>query len=136
MSTSPLVAEQVLARLEDAVVAVLDGGGGLRRLRLEVGEVGLTERALDHVEVEPEIAGKLGVERVEQEAAELLTARAGQAAPTPDRAQGVKVGVAAVLADVFEPGAKLRGVAKRFLDPRQITRRQRIGQVGTKGLVV
>ena len=51
-SRPPVVAEQVLARLEDAVAAVLGGRRGLRGLGLEVGEVGLAEGALDDIEVE------------------------------------------------------------------------------------
>ena len=117
-------------------MAVLDDGGGLRRLGLQVGEVRLAERALDDFEVELQVAGEVGVEGVEQEAAELLAGRAGQAAAAPDRAQGVQVGVAAVLADVLEPGAELGRVAQRLLDPRQVLGRQGVGQVRSQRLVV
>ena len=49
-----LLAEQVLARLEDPVLAGLRGLGGRGglRLRLQVVEVGLAEGALDDLDVE------------------------------------------------------------------------------------
>ena len=118
-STPLVLAEQMLARLEDPVLAALGGMSGGRGLRLDlqVGEVGLAERALDHLEVEPEVRGQLGVEGIEQEAAQLLAAGAGQAGAMPDGAQGVELAVGPVLADVLQPGAELGRVAKGLLDP-------------------
>ena len=123
--------EQVLARLEDAVLPGLGGLGGCRGLGLglEVGEVGLAEGALDDLEVELEVGGQVGVEGVEQVAAELLAARAGQPGAVPDGAQGVELAVAAVLADVLEPGAELGRVAQGLLDPGRVLGGQGVGQV-------
>src|SRR5262245_41195636 len=103
----PILAEQVLAGAEDAVVPALDRGRGLGGAGLQVGEVGLAEGAFDDVEVERQVGGQLGVHGVEQVAAQLLAGRAGQTLPAPDGAQGVQAGLAPVLAHVLEPGAEL-----------------------------
>src|SRR4051812_45548438 len=116
VSGAPLVVEQVLARLEDAIATVLAGVRGLGGLGLEVVEVGLAEGAADDVEVEGDVGRQGGVEGVEQGAAELLAGRAGEAAPPPDGPEGVQAGVASVLADVLEPGAELGRLAQRLLD--------------------
>jgi hypothetical protein len=84
----------------------LGGGGGLR-LDLQVGEVGLTEGALDNIEVELQVRGQRGIHGIEQETAELLATRAGQAGTVPDRAQGVELAIGSVLANVLEPGSQL-----------------------------
>ena len=129
-SATAIFAEQVLARLENAVLAGLrrTGGRGLR-LGLQVVEVGLAERALDHLEVELQVGGQLGIQGIEQEAAELLAAGAGQPGAVPDGAQGVELAVGPVLADVLEPGAELGRVAQGLLHPRGFLGGQGIGQV-------
>ena len=117
LSALLILAEQVLARLKDAVLAGLGGmtGGGGLRLGLQVGEIGLTEGALDDLEVKGQVRGQLGVERIEQEASQLLAAGAGQARAEPDRTQGVQLAVGSVLADFFEPAAQLGRVAQGLL---------------------
>ena len=72
------------ARIEEAGVSRLDGGGRGLRLTFEVGEIGLAERALDDFDMEDEIVGEVGFEDIEKKAAELLAARAGQAGASPD----------------------------------------------------
>ena len=120
ISPALVFVQQVLARLKDAVLAVLGGGGGGGglRLHLQIVEVGFAERALDDLDVKRQVRGQLGVECFEQVAAQLLAAGAGQPRAVPDRAQGVQLAVGAVLADIFESGAKLGRVAQRLLDPR------------------
>ena len=100
-----------------AVLGGVCGGGGLG-LDLQVVEVGLAEGALDDFEVEGQVGGELGVERIEQEASQLLAAGAGQAGTMPDGAQGVQVTVGPVLTHILEPGAKLGRVAQGFFHPR------------------
>src|SRR5262249_48888713 len=82
-SAPSFVAQQVLARLEDAVAPVLRGGRGLRGLGLEVGQVGLTEGALDHFEMKANILRQRGVKGIEQGTSELLAGGTGQPAAAP-----------------------------------------------------
>ena len=83
-----------------------------------------------------QVRGQLGVEGVEQVAAELLAAGAGQPGAVPDRAQGVELAVLAVLADVLELGAELGRVAEGLLDPRRVLGGQGVGQVVAEHRVV
>src|SRR5262245_19322754 len=122
-------------RLVESLLAMA-GGRDVDRLAPEVREVRATDRAADDVEVEGQIVRIRGVERIEEVAAQLLARGAGQAAAPPDGTQSVQGGVAAVLADVLEPGPQLRGVAEGLLDPRRGLGGQGLGQVGTQGLVV
>ena len=119
LSALLILAEQMLARLKDAVLAGLGGmtGGSGLRLGLQVGEIGLTEGALDDLEVEGQVRGQLGVECIEQEAAQLLAAGAGQAGAEPDGTQGVELAVGSVLADFFKLAAQLGRVAQGLLHP-------------------
>src|SRR5436190_16470905 len=99
----------------DALLPCL-GGSGLSRLAAEVGQVRAAEGAGHHVEVEGQVAGQVGVEGIEQVAAELLPARTGEPATTPDGAEGVQAGVAPVLPRVLQAGTQLRRVAEGLLD--------------------
>src|SRR5258708_20438713 len=93
------------AGLEDPVVPVPGVAGGGLGLALEVGEVGLAERALDDLDVEPQVRGEVGVEGVEQEAPELLAARPGQARAAPDRTEGAGADILPPLAAHLQPVA-------------------------------
>ena len=77
-----------------------------------------------------------GIEGVEQVAAELLAGGAGQPRPAPDGAQGVKLEVVAVVADVLQPRAKLGRVAEGLLDPRHVFRGKLVGEVVLEQRVV
>ena len=75
--SSPLIlVQQMLARLENSVLAVLGSRNSGRRLGLhpQIVEIGFAERALDDLHVKRQIRGKLGVEGFEQVAAKLLPA--------------------------------------------------------------
>ena len=124
----PLVlAEQMLAGLKDPTLAGLgsaDGVFGLG-LGLQVVEVRLAERTLDDVDVEFEIRRQFGVESIEQEATELLAARAGQPGAVPDGAQGVQLAIGAVLTDFFESGLELGRVAQAPFPRGRIPRESR-----------
>ena len=76
----------MLARLQKPALPCLGGmgrGSGLR-LRFQVGEIGLTEGALNNLEVEGQIRSQFGVERIEQETTQLLAVGACQARAVPD----------------------------------------------------
>ena len=73
-------------------------------LRSQIGEVRLAEGALDDLDMKRDVRGEVGGESFEQIAAKLLTAWAGQAAPTPDGPECVEPRIRPVVPNVLEPG--------------------------------
>src|SRR5271166_6970403 len=137
-STPPaILAQQILNHLENPVPPT--GGRCRRRSRLaalEVSEVGLAVRAFNHVDVELDVRSQLRIEGVEQVAAKLLAAWAGQPSAAPDAPQRVKLEVLAVAADILKPGAKIGRVAEGLFHPRQVFGRQDVRQVIAEHLII
>src|SRR5271157_5191444 len=132
-----ILAQQILDHLENPVPPA---SGRFRRrshlAALEVSEVGLAVRAFNHVDVELDVRGQFRIKGVEQVAAKLLAAWAGQPSAAPDAPQRVKLEVLAVAADILKPGAKIGRVAEGLFHPRQVFGRQAVRQVIAEHLII
>ncbi len=132
-----ILTQQVLNHLENSVPTT----GGCWRWRpsltsFEVSKICLAIGAFDHVDVELDVVSECRIEGIEQVAAKLLTAWAGQSSPAPDAPQRMKLEIFAVRTNVLETGSKVGRIAEGLFYAGQIFGRQAIRQVVAKHLIV
>ena len=96
---------------------------------LEVYEIGLAVRAFNHFDVKSDIPGQGRIEGIEKIASKLLTARTRQPTAMPDRSQGMKLRVLAIVADVLKPGAKLGRVTESLFHSCRLFRGKSVGEI-------